>query len=45
MIIHYIWKTKTKINYAEHAIRFKQGWFLLGFIPLYICTSKYTEQP
>lgn len=37
MVIHKIWIAKTGPLYAREE-RSKEGWFLFGFIPLYVRT-------
>lgn len=41
MIVHKIWEEKIKWgpgSSADKEVRIKEGWFLLGFIPLYVKT-------
>jgi len=41
MIIKYIWQTKKKAGIYYHT-RNWQGWFLFGFIPIYISCMHLT---
>lgn len=45
MIVKYIWHTnRYHVRSREHHVRIWHGWFLLGFIPLYVKTAHLTVQ-
>jgi hypothetical protein len=44
MVIHKMWRVerKSKFNYRVEEYWDREGWFLFGFIPLYVKTTRHT---
>jgi hypothetical protein len=44
MIVHKFWKARRKQPYRQDDVWLREGWFLFGFIPLYIRDRENREK-